>query len=182
MENEKFNPKNYVKAPHYFLVHLKERFTSVSGTQTSGKPYPMMCDGIAVNVYGFKSQEETNAFDPITLRTYLIGGRSKTRLFGGKTRELATHDIFDFLNSQKGAMQIDEKVSEPMEDLPTCERMHVNTKTGELFCGKPENQYHDGSCGGCVLDGNDQEFDPDHIICPMQEYWNKRFEEKKKTA
>lgn len=163
------------KAPHYFLVHFEETFTSVKGTGTYGKPFVIVCDNTPVNVYGFDSEDEAKAFDPLILRTLLIGSREQTILWETLDKETLLKEIEDDQRVKDKVFKLsDHALYGSIEDLPECSRMHIN-KEGTLLCGKPENEFNDGCCGGCVLQGYDQEeIFCDGFKCPLLEYWNKR--------
>ncbi|MEO5645973.1 MAG: hypothetical protein ABIO57_02795 [Candidatus Paceibacterota bacterium] len=182
MENEN---KTIVKAPHYFLVHFDEKHTSVNGGDAHGKCYTFMCDGFAVNVYGFRSDEEATAFDSLSLRGYLIGSREVSTLWEADDEESLMKAIAADKRVIDGVYQLSKYMwgsATAIENLPTCQRMHINSE-GDLLCGKPEGEYGDGCFGGCVIQGYDQEKEMPDGPCPMHVYWDKRFEmQKQKVA
>ncbi len=163
------------KTPHLFEVTLMERFTSTQGEAfDSGPYYAKTIDHITVNVYGFKDQAEADAFDPEQLRSYLIGERPRTFLWEAENRHLLLEKINADPDIVSGSMRIaqdKEILYGAIHNLPGCERMHTNTKTGEILCGKPQNEFGDGCLGGCVIQGYDQEFDPEFLICPLQKFY-----------
>ncbi|HVY35975.1 MAG TPA: hypothetical protein VG982_01710 [Candidatus Paceibacterota bacterium] len=169
--------KKITKAPHYYLVHFEERFTSVKGTAIYGKPFVVICDNIPVNVYGFASEDEARAFDPLKLRTLLIGGREQQILWNAPDEKTLLEEIN---NDQRVKDKVFTLSSHALhgniENLPECSRMYKDSE-GMLLCGKPENDSNDGCCGGCVLQGFDQneEF-YDGFKCPMHKYWNERLQ------
>lgn len=171
----KVNYDHIVKTPHLFLVTFKERYTSINADITSGKAWTKFCDGVAVNVYGFKDEAEAEAFDPLRLRGYLTPLRTKKILWPSQSKELLLAEIAKDEMFKNGAHKLSETAQYgAIENLPECSRMHSNTQNGQILCGKPENEHSDGCLGGCVLQGYDQEFDPEHFICPVQDYWEKR--------
>jgi hypothetical protein len=185
-----FEMENYndiTKAPHFFQVHFDETFTTVNGgMHHTGKAYTIICDNVAVHVYGFESEEEAKAFDPLKLRSYLIGSRNVSLLWEAVDEETLLKEINEDQRVKDKVYKLStHSLYGPIENLPECERMHENKKIGELHCGKPTNEYGDGSCGGCVLQGYDQEEEfYGGFKCPVHTYWSKRFEEfqKKKVT
>lgn len=174
--------KEIKKAPHYFLVHFTESFTSVDKGNVSGKAYVIICDGVPTNVYGFKSEEEAKSFDPLKLRTLLRGSRYKKELWSSLNEETLIQEINADQRIKDGVYQLNhDRKGGAIENLPECQRMHVDSK-GALLCGKPENKYGDGCCGGCVLQGYDQEEEfYDGFRCPMYAYWEKSFAKKEEV-
>jgi hypothetical protein len=177
------NENTVKKAPHYFLVHFTETFTSIQGSMASGKAYVIWCDNVSTNVYGFKSEDEAKAFDPLKLRSLLRGCREQKELWDAPDEETLLLQI-------SADQRIKDKVYElnhhalygAIENLPECKRMYIDDHEG-LLCGRPENQYNDGCLGGCVLAGYDQDSDmPDGFKCPMHEYWENRLRERRKIA
>ncbi|MDQ5928641.1 MAG: hypothetical protein QG594_415 [Bacteroidota bacterium] len=165
-----------IKAPHYFLVHFDERCVRLDGASLTGKPYPIICDNVAVNVYGFRTQKEADEFDPLILRRYAIGSHHQNEFWPGDDKEVLMQEIENDEHIKSGVYTLSTRplLRGVIEDLPSCERMHKDPD-GQLLCGKPINEYSDGCYGGCVLQGfeQDEEFH-DGFRCPIHEYWNKR--------
>lgn len=175
--------KNVKKAPHYFLVHFEERFTSIKGTSTYGKPFVIICDNIPVNVYGFDSENEAKTFDPLKLRTLLIGGREQKILWSAPDEKTLLEEINNDQRVKDRVLKLsNHTLYGNIESLPECSRMYEDSE-GMLLCGKPENKLNDGCCGGCVLQGFDQDEEfSDGFKCPMHEYWNRIFSEPRKKV
>jgi hypothetical protein len=170
--------KEIAKAPHYFMVHFTESFTSVNDAMASGKPYVIICDDVPTNVYGFHSEDEAKAFDPTKLRSLLRGAREKRELWEATSEaELLENIAKDQRVLDKVYTLSDDALYGAIENLPTCERMHLDA-SGDLHCGNPEGE----SCfGGCVLQGYDQDEEfSNGFKCPMHEYWSKRYNESRK--
>ena len=165
------------KAPHYFLVGFDETFVSIQGTGIYGTPYVITCDNIPVNVYGFTSELEAKAFDPLKLRRYLIGSRLQQLLIPADTREELDVIIQNDQRVKDGVFTLStHSMYGPIESLPECKRMFL-TREGRLQCGDTEG------CGGCILEGFDQEEEfSDGFKCPMYNRRERRTEEVQQEA
>jgi hypothetical protein len=169
--------KNVTKAPHYFHVHFDERLTCVNGVHSKGKPYTVVCDDVPVHVYGFKSEEEAKAFDPLKLRGLLIERRECDILWDAPNEEVLMEEINNHPFVKAGVYTLSKDHQHgAIENLPECSRMHRGSDE-MLLCGNPDN----GSCyGGCVLQQFDQDEDmPGGFKCPMHVYWNDLFTKRK---
>lgn len=166
--------KGIKKAKHYFLVHFKETFTCINGPHTTGKAYIIFCDGVATNVYGFKSDEEAKKFDPLKLRSPMRGCKDTKILWDAPNEKVLMQELSNDPRIKSGVFELDhEHTRGAIEDLPKCKRMYKKPD-GSLLCGKPINNSGDGCCGGCMLQGYDQE-DPfgDGFECPMYPFFDK---------
>ena len=155
------NEEDIEKSPHYFIAYFQERLTSVTRT-TSGTSYTKYRNGHAVEVYGFTNKEEADTFDESRLHNLMVGVRDHKIIWAAPDEATLHLEISNDPQVKAGSWWLSENtVWEQIENLPECERMHTNTKTGQVLCGKPKGEYGDGCCGGCILQGNDQEFDPE---------------------
>ncbi len=178
MNTTTFKEEIIVKAPHYFYVHYRERFTSVNGGFSGfGKAYPVEQDNVWVNVYGFRSEEEWKQFDSILLRGLLIGSENKKYLCAANSEEEVMKEIEADESFVRGICTLAAPFGRTsfIENLPECIKMHFDKENKDLLCGKPINEFGDGSMGGCVLASYDQEEEPfEGFKCPMKIYWRNK--------
>jgi hypothetical protein len=174
------NIEGIKKAPHYFLVHFKERYAHLSDEEPTGKAHTIYCDGIATHVYGFKSDEEVEKFNPLELRKRMRGCKDTKILWDAENLKTLMQELENDPRVKSKVFVLDEEYPRgPIEDLPECERMYT-TPDESLLCGKPQNEYGDGCYGGCVVQGNDQDEEfHDGFKCPIQIYWKESFEKLK---
>lgn len=174
------------KAPRYFRIHVTERFTSLDPQASPrGNALAMCCDNVWVNVYHVPDGER-ESFDPSRLRGLIILGRERVFHWVAKDRGDLLRQLDKDLDFQRNIFTLSESPflhSDNIELLPECEKMHVHSKTGDLFCGKPKNELTDGCMGICILHRGDQDEYPfgDDFRCPMYAY-NEEREAKKLTA
>jgi hypothetical protein len=128
---------------------------------------------MAVNVYGLRD-EDVESFKESILVDMLIGRRQTKILWQAESIADLMRQINEDPNIISGSCKLSEHTNNNTIDLPECGLMHLNNITGDLYCGKPTNKYGDGSFGGCVLQGYDQDFEGCDFICPAQEFFRRR--------
>ncbi|MBP6912507.1 MAG: hypothetical protein KBB86_01085 [Candidatus Pacebacteria bacterium] len=172
--------KGIKKAPHYFLVHFNETFTCVNGADRTGKAYIIVCDNVPTNVYGFKSEEEAKSFNPLKLRRLMRGCKNTKLLWDAKNEEELMQSLNNDPRIKSGVFVLNhEHPRGAIEDLPKCKRMYKKPDES-LLCGKPINSNGDGCCGGCMLEGYDQDEPFGDFMCPMYPFFKKNPKVKKK--
>ena len=169
------------KAPRYFLVHFYERHIVFDNRLPFGVPFAVCHNDVWVNVYGIPPEKREN-FNPIALDGHMVGIRHIQYHWVADNVEDLMKKLEEDLDYSRGILRLHEDVflkRGSIEHLPECEKMHLNSKTGDLLCGKPRNENNDGCMGGCVLQSYDQDEYPfEGFKCPVQDYWSKNSQEK----